>query len=82
MHSYYQNRLTDDLTLRLNIDFLSDIDMLEDWFKRDYRRIQQPRSYLDLSYDQQYYSLGLAIRPRLNDFYTTVETLPDSPDIH
>ncbi|NLF62342.1 MAG: LPS-assembly protein LptD [Lentisphaerae bacterium] len=77
LHSYYQNRLTDDLALRLNIDFLSDIDMLEDWFRRDFRRLQQPRSYLDLSYDQQHYSLGLAVRPRLNDFYTTVETLPE-----
>ena len=77
LHSYYRNQLTDDLALRLNVDFLSDIDMLEDWFKRDFRRLQQPRSYLDLSYDQQHYSLGLAVRPRLNDFYTTVETLPE-----
>ncbi len=52
-HTYYRNALTEDLTLRLNVDFLSDIDMLEDWFRRDYRRLQQPRSYFDLSYDRR-----------------------------
>lgn len=77
LHSYYRNQVTDDLTMRLNVDFLSDIDMLEDWFRREYRRQQQPRSYLDLSYDPDGYSLGMTLRPRLNDFYTTVETLPE-----
>ncbi|MGI5922829.1 MAG: LPS-assembly protein LptD [Lentisphaeria bacterium] len=74
---YHHERLADKLSLRLNLDLLSDIEMLEDWFRRDYRRFEQPKSYLDLSYDERWYSAGLALRPRLNEFYTVSETLPE-----
>jgi len=77
LHSYYQNRLTDDLALRLNIDFLSDIDMLEDWFKSEYEHNPQPSTFANAVYDAQRYSLSLGARPRLNDFYTVVEDLPE-----
>lgn len=75
--TYYRDELADGLTLRLNLDLMSDIDMLEDWFRRDYRRIEQPRSYVDLTYDHEYFTIGLGARPRVNDFYTVVETLPE-----
>jgi len=65
------------LTFRFNADLLSDISMLEDWFKRDYRHIYQPKSFADLTYEHRLFSLGLQVRPRLNDFYTVVESLPE-----
>ncbi len=77
LSAYYSEELAPGIDIRLNIDLLSDIEMLSDWFRRDYRRLEQPRSYLDLNYDSEYFSTGIGIRPRLNDFYTVVETLPE-----
>lgn len=77
VNPYYRQNLAEGLSLRLQADYLSDIDMLEDWFRRDYRNIHQPKSFADLSYDHRWFSLSLHLRPRLNDFYTVVETLPE-----
>ena len=77
IHAYWREQLDEGLTLRANLDKLSDIDMLEEWFKGDYRRMEQPKSFVDLTYDSEYFSLGLAVRPRVNDFYTVVESLPE-----
>lgn len=74
---YYSQKLMEDLTIRLNYDHLSDIDMLENFFTSDYLEYQQPKSYLDISYDTDFFHLGLTARPRVNDFYTVVETLPE-----
>ncbi len=67
----------DELTLRANLDLLSDIEMLEDWFKGEYRRINQPKTFIDLSSTAYPYDFGMMLRPRVNDFYTVVETLPE-----
>ena len=75
--TYFREELEEGLDMRLNLDVLSDISMLSDWFRRDYRRMEQPRSYLDFNMDTPNFSTGLTIRPRLNDFYTVVETLPE-----
>lgn len=77
VNAYFREELDEGLDMRLNVDVLSDISMLSDWFKRDYNRVEQPRSYLDLNMDTETFSTGIGIRPRLNDFYTTVETLPE-----
>ena len=74
---YYSHKLLEDLTIRLNYDHLSDIDMLEDFFESDYHDYQQVKSYLDISYDTNYFHLGIMARPRINDFYSVVETLPE-----
>jgi lipopolysaccharide assembly outer membrane protein LptD (OstA) len=74
--SLYQP-VVEGLTFRLNADVLSDISMLEDWFRSDYNHIYQPKSFADLTYENHFFSLGLQVRPRLNDFYTVVESLPE-----
>lgn len=77
INAYYRENLEDRLTLRANLDYLSDVSMLEDWFKHEYRRIQQPRTFVDVSYMIGAFDAGITIRPRVNDFYTVVETLPE-----
>ncbi|MFO7822029.1 MAG: LPS assembly protein LptD [Lentisphaeria bacterium] len=67
----------ENLTLRLNLDVMSDIDFLEDWFEDDFDDFRQPRSYVDLRYDHERFTASLNLRPRLNDFYTVVERLPE-----
>lgn len=74
---YHQQELDRQLTLRTNLDYLSDIDMLEDWFESEYDQAPQPKSFANVVYDAQRFSLSLGARPRLNDFYTVVEDLPE-----
>ncbi|MCK5803918.1 MAG: LPS assembly protein LptD [Lentisphaeria bacterium] len=74
---YHRQDLAEGLTLRARLDALSDVDMLEDWFKREYRENAQSVSYADVTYDRERYSLSLSVRPRVNDFYTVSERLPE-----
>jgi lipopolysaccharide assembly outer membrane protein LptD (OstA) len=76
-HLYHRQELDQQLTLRANVDYLSDIDMLEDWYRSEYARDRQPRTFADVVYDAQRFSLSLGAAPRLNDFYTVVEKLPE-----
>ena len=77
INAYYREELSEGLALRMNLDCLSDIDMLEDWFKRDYRDLRQPRSFIALDWDGGWYDAGFFFRPRVNDFYSVVEQLPE-----
>ncbi len=78
IHLYWREMLNDEWTLRLNFDKLSDISMLEDWFRRDYRHWHQPKSFADLSYDGSWFNFALDVRPRVNTFYTVGERLPEA----
>lgn len=77
LQTSYCEQLAETIMLRANVDLLSDIDFLEDWFKRDFRQLGQPKSFLDLAYEGDTISAGILVRPRLNDFYTVAETLPE-----
>jgi len=68
--------LSEDLALRVKIDKLSDIDMLENWFRKEFREYPQPKSFLDVTLEQPAFSLSLGVRAQVNDFYTDVEQLP------
>jgi len=74
---YHQQELDRRLTLRTNVEALSDVDMLHDWFKSDYDRDPQPKTFADVVYDAPRMSLSAGFRPRLNDFETVVEGLPE-----
>ena len=83
IHGYFRETWDGDwgpferATFRANLDYLSDIDMLEDWFRRIHRRQQQPRSFLDFALEGEVVSAGIDLRPRINDFYTVAQTLPE-----
>jgi hypothetical protein len=65
------------LSLRVAVDWLSDIDMLEEWYESEFRDYRQPGSYADLSYQHPNFTLALQTRFRVNDFYTVSEKLPE-----
>ncbi len=71
--AYHWQEWFNSLSLRLNVDLLSDIDMLEEWFEDEFDAYPQPRTYGDLRFDHERFTLALSVRPRLNDFYTAVE---------
>ncbi len=77
IRALHSQALTDDLSLRLRVDAMNDVDMLEDWFRRDYRHERQARSFADLTYEKERYAVSLRARPRLNDFYSVSEVLPE-----
>ncbi|MBN1918262.1 MAG: LPS-assembly protein LptD [Verrucomicrobia bacterium] len=56
---------------------LSDIDMLEDFFRRDFENEIQPRNLLHVQRYDRYYMINFDARVQLNDFYEVVERLPD-----
>jgi LPS-assembly protein len=77
LKAYHRHGLGENWTLRMNLDAMSDIDFLEEWFEDDFEAYRQPRSYVDLRYDAERYTFSVSARPRVNDFYTVVERLPE-----
>lgn len=72
----HRQEFSDDLTLRLRVDRVSDIDMMENWFAREFETDPQPFSLADIAWERERFSLSLTVRPQVNDFYTVAEQLP------
>ena len=73
---YHTQELGDGLNLRMKVDKMSDIDMMEDWFREEYRINPQPKTFADVTLDSERFSLSLSARKRVNDFYSEAEQLP------
>jgi len=73
---YHRQDILPDLNLRVRVDKLSDIDMLENWFKSEYRLDPQPKSLVDLTWERERFALSLTARGRVNNFFAEVEQLP------
>ncbi len=57
--------------------YLSDTDIEEDFFERDYRRRTQPENYYVLTHRQDAYTVNLLTSYRVNDFFGNVNRLPE-----
>ncbi|MCF7790975.1 MAG: hypothetical protein K9L78_01085 [Victivallales bacterium] len=70
-----------------NFDFrgqfakLSDIYFLYDYFDNIALINPQPATFGNLEYNNQYINLGLTLRPKVNKFFSVIETLPEL-DLH
>ncbi len=73
---YHREELRDDLNLRVKVDKMSDIDFMENWFRKEYHADPQPKSFADMTLDREAFSLSLSVRKRVNDFWSEVEQLP------
>ena len=69
--------LTPRLDFRGAIDVISDFNFLEDFFQNRYDREVAPPSYAAVEYQGERFSAALQTTFRVNDFYTTVERLPE-----
>ncbi|MEA1927233.1 MAG: hypothetical protein U9N73_03435, partial [Candidatus Auribacterota bacterium] len=58
--------------------YLSDPTIRQDFFRSEYDSDSQPESYLYLNRRWDEISLSFKIRPRINDFYTITEKLPEA----
>lgn len=75
--SHAQNLSLQDYFLT-DINYLSDEFLLEDFFDSEYRGSFQPQNHAVLTHRSDDMTMGLAAYKRLNDFYTTVERLPEA----
>lgn len=57
--------------------YLSDKDVLEDFFEDEYRAEREPDNYASYVHREDAYVFGLLLRSRLNDFYSTINRLPE-----
>lgn len=64
--------------LLLNALYVSDDLFMENFFRDEYREMNQPDNYLAYTHLGDSYSAGVLGRVRLNDFYTQVERLPEA----
>jgi len=64
--------------LTLEGQYLSDPDVLEDFFNREYRQTRQPENRVALRHRGDYFTAGLELNARINDFYEQVERLPEA----
>jgi lipopolysaccharide assembly outer membrane protein LptD (OstA) len=73
-HRYYPS--SQDYVL-LEAHHLSDADVREDFFESENRRSYQPENYVIYTHRRDSYLANILVRKRINDFYTTLERLPD-----
>lgn len=57
--------------------YQSDELVLHDFFESDYRKNPQPNTFIEVNKLWSNFSLDLYAQPRLNEFFETVERLPD-----
>ena len=66
-----------DVELKLDVNKLSDPDIIDDFFAGEFRREVEPQSVLDVTKRGENYSLSVQARPQLNEFFAEVERLPE-----
>ncbi len=66
-----------NLTAKVVVREQSDAQVVRDFFEREYRKDIQPNSFLEVNQLWPNFSLDLIAQPQFNDFFQTVERLPD-----
>jgi lipopolysaccharide assembly outer membrane protein LptD (OstA) len=73
----HQVQLRTNLTATLVLRQQSDPFVTRDFFEAEYHDNPQPRSFLNVNQLWPNWSLDVLAQPRINDFFETVERLPD-----
>lgn len=66
------------LDLKLDLNKLSDTDVEDDFFHRDFREELEPQSVVDVTQRGENYAVSVLVRPQLNEFFAEVERLPEA----
>lgn len=61
----------------VRVNALSDPDVLEDFFEREFRREAQPDSFADVTWTRPTFLVSLLGRGQVNEFYETTERFPE-----
>lgn len=76
----FQQRLflTDDIYATANINLLSDVDFLQDFYPSEYRIDPQPDNVVFLTKWDEVYTMNIIARWQMNDFQEVTERLPEA----
>ncbi len=73
----HQVLLRTNLTAKVVVREQSDAYFIRDFFESEYRRSIQPSSFAEINQLWPNFSLNVLAQPRVNNFFETVERLPD-----
>jgi LPS-assembly protein len=74
----HKQALTEDIDLTANMNKLSDPDVIDDFFNREFQREREPESVIDVTQRGPNHTLSLQARPEFNVFFAEVERLPEA----
>ena len=74
----HRTHITPRLDFRGQLEWMSDPYMLEDYFQERADAVTEPATYAALEYQHDRFSAALYTRFQVNDFYTTVQKLPEA----
>ncbi len=76
---YFSHRvdIRSNLVAKAMVRYQSDSRIIRDFFESEYRDNVQPNSYAELEKQWDNWNLNLLVQARVNDFFETVERLPD-----
>ncbi len=83
-HDRYRVRLSDTHNLSdrdyitTEINYLSDPNVIEDFFDEEFRLTAQPENRINLTHRGDQYTAGLLVNQRLNDFFENVNRTPEA----
>lgn len=66
-----------NLTVKAAVRYQSDAQVIRDFFEAEYRKNVQPSTYVEFERSWRNWNLNALALPRVNDFFDTVERLPD-----
>jgi len=73
----HRERINDDAYFITQVNYLSDPFILEDFFDDEFRRNANPENYAVIQQATDAYAASLRVDKRLNDFYTSVDRMPE-----
>jgi LPS-assembly protein len=73
----HRTEFTSNLVAKAAVRYQSDPFVVRDFFETEYRNNVQPNSFLEVNQFWPDYSLNVFAQPQVNDFFETVERLPD-----
>lgn len=73
----HRGTLRTNLTATVVVREQSDAYVVRDFFETEHRQNPQPKSFLEVNQLWSNYSLDLLAQPQINDFFQTIERLPD-----
>jgi LPS-assembly protein len=74
----HKQYLTNDVTVTVDINKLSDSDVMEDFFVDEFRGNREPGSVADITKRGPDYTLSFLTAPQFNEFFAGVERLPET----
>jgi len=73
----YQSTPFTNLNIKSVVRYQSDSDIVKNFYEGEYRRDPQPETFFEVNKFWQNFSLDALAQPRVNNFFETVERLPD-----